>query len=253
MAQLQRYLTLAFSFVAAIQLHAQAPGLAGAESASRHVSVVPLPNPGADYSGLFVINNGQPTPIELKAGVRSKKLQLARGAKEVVLARQSMDSSGKLAYVTAASVPWPEAKSQDALLIIGSAAGTKEIKAMAVDDSPLAFPSETTRLINLTGVTLLAKVNNFQGELKHGAVSAPISYPDLKKLPPNSLARFPFAFAVQPAGGQLQKLGSGFWEAGAGRRSLVIIQPPLDANSKTLRVRTFVDYPAPLVPAPILR
>ena len=253
MAHYQRYLILAVSFFAAVSVRAQQSGAAG-EEAPRSVSIVALVNPGADYSGLFLMSGGQPISLDVKPGMRGAKQVLAKGSRDVVLARQGVDpATGKPAYLPVVSSPWPEAKSQEAILVIGTSAGAKEIKALMIDDSLAAFPIETTRVLNLTGAGLLAKVDTFQGELKHASASGPIPYPDLKKLPPNSLARFPFALAVKPANGDWIKIGSGFWEAATGRRSLVILQPPLEQGSTKIRIRTLVDYPAPPVPVPASR
>lgn len=243
MAFFRRYLIIAAAFCCAGHICAQ-QSASGALATAYQVTLLGLPHPQADYSGLVLLVGDQTLPVDVPPGARGRPLKLVKGAKELTISRQGVDpQTGKSVYKPLATAAWPGEKCRETLLIVGPGSSGGDFKAMALDDSLSAFPAESIRVLNLTGIPLQAKINDFSGELKHAQISQIIAYPDMKKLPPQSVARYPMALAAKSAEGKMLRLYSGYMEAPPITRSFILIQPPLEAGSKKIRVKTITDQP----------
>ncbi|HSI08006.1 MAG TPA: hypothetical protein VK985_05400 [Rariglobus sp.] len=203
----------------------------------------PVPSPAWDK--LFYLAGAKdPVKLTFQNNRRSVPIKPAGAPKPLVFVVENIDpATQKKTYVPVAEAAWPEAASK-ALVVFTVAGGVNpQVQAVAVDDGLKAFPLRSVRFFNTTGVTLLAKAADFQGEVLRG-----ISPSHLYPVPSNNsdiVGVFPLAFAINDSneGAKLLFTGNGdVWPLG---RSLIFILPPAQ-GLKEIQIRVLVD--APLLP-----
>jgi hypothetical protein len=129
------------------------------------------------------------------------------------------------------------------LVVFTVAGGTKpQVQAVAVDDGLKAFPLRSVRFFNTTGVTLLGKAANFQGEVPPG-ISPSHAYP-VPSENPDIVGVFPLAFAINDPKEGAKLLFNGIADAWPLGRSLIFVLPPTP-DSTDIRLRVLVDNPLP--------
>ncbi|MFH1496350.1 MAG: hypothetical protein ABII82_00865 [Verrucomicrobiota bacterium] len=191
---------------------------------------------------LLPIDNRPPVKISLRGNQRSAPVRLTRPQETIVLGVPRPDpESGEITYVPVVKTPWPAGASQ---VLIVLAPGTP-VRAAAFDDGPETFPVRSVRVFNATGVPLLGRIDDFQGDIPPGISD---SHPyTVASDNPNQIGTFPMAFATQDAqGGRLLTESPG--EAWPYGRSLIVLQPPAP-GATDVRMHIIVDAPPPPKPA----
>lgn len=220
-------------------LRAQTSSSAAKEERSFTV-YAPVASPAWDK--LYYLAGAQePVKLSFQNNHRSAPIKPVGAPKPLVFVVESIDpATQKKTYVPVAEAAWPEAASK-ALVVFTVAGGTSpQVQAVAVDDGLKAFPPRSVRFFNTTGVTLLGKVANFQGEVQPG-ISPSHAYP-VPSENPDIVGVFPLAFAINDTqeGAKLLFKGTGdAWPLG---RSLIFVLLPA-SGSTDIRLRVLVDDP----------
>jgi hypothetical protein len=188
----------------------------------------------ADWTGVSYQRSATEAVALTFANQRRSDLHTATG--EIVLfTRERIDPvTQKPARVVVARAPWP-AGVRTALLVFvpRTAAGADgiEFDVLAVDDGAEAFPAETFRVLNLTPVTLLARIGEREAEIKPG-VSPVVRLSDVAA---GGATAVPLALGVRTEKGPLA-LYLGPIEVKPGRRVLALVTPPKTSGARKVRV-----------------
>lgn len=168
------------------------------------------------------------------ANQRRSEVQKASG-ETLVFTRERIDpATGKPVRVAVARAGWPAGVRMALLVFVPRAAAGAdgvEFDVLAMDDGVEAFPAETVRVLNLTPVTLLARVGGREMEFKPGE-SPTVRLADAMAA---GAAAVPLALGMRTETGPLT-LYLGPIEAKAGNRSLALVLPPKVAGSRKVRV-----------------
>ena len=204
----------------------------------------PVPSPAWDR---LYYQEGAKPPVKLsfQNNRRSAPIKSAGAPKPLVFAIESIDPvTQKKIYVPVAEAAWPEAASKTLVLFTASGGASPQVQAIAVDDGIKVFPLRSVRFFNITGVTLLGKAANFQGEVPPG-ISPSHPYP-VPSENPDVVGVFPLALAINDPKEGARLLYSGNSDAWPLGRSLIFVLPPAP-DSTDLRLRVLVDNPLPSV------
>ena len=237
-----RYLTLLAVGVLSIwqvPLRAQTTSPAAKEERSFAV-YAPVASPA--WNKLFYLAGAQdPVKLSFQNNRRSVLIKPSGAPKPLVFAVESIDpSTQKKTYVPVAEAAWPEAASKALVVFTVSGGASPQVQAVAVDDGLKAFPLRSVRFFNTTGVTLLGKAANFQGEVPPG-----ISFSHAYLVPsenPDIVGVFPLAFAINDPTVGARLLFNGTSDAWPSGRSLIFILEPVQGSSD-LQIRMLVDAP----------
>ena len=200
----------------------------------------PVASPAWDK--LFYLARAKdPVKLSFQNNRRSVPVKPVGATKPLVFAVENIDPvTQKKTYVPVAEATWPEAASK-ALVVFTVAGGTSpQVQAVAVDDGLKAFPLRSVRFFNTTGVTLLGKAANFQGEVTSG-ISPSHPY-TVSSENPDIVGVFPLAFAINDPKEGAKLLFNGTSDAWPSGRSMIFILKPAQASTQ-LQFRTLVDAP----------
>lgn len=196
---------------------------------------------GPSAPAFVFLRNDQVVDLPVAKGNRRSDPMPWPGAATLRLAmRNPRPAAGAPVYVPVADLAWPSPNTDRALVVV--VAGPSP-KAFIIDDDVKSFPPNSARVINLTTVPLLVKVNQFTGELAAGKATVAAAYPDVSGLAPGAMVRYPFGLAVRRANEEPLVLNSGFQEGVPGTRTLLVVTPPAQAGSTKVRVRPLIDRP----------
>lgn len=195
------------------------------------------------WDQLYYLQGSKP-PLKLTffSNGRSLPIPLSGAPKPLVFGVERIDpDTRQKTYVPVAEAAWPESTAKALVLFSLSGGASPQVQAVAFDDSLTAFPLRSVRFFNATGVTLFAKVAEFEGEVPPG-ISAPIPYVVKSKIL-TQIDGFPLAIATQDAQGGARLLYDGTASAWPLARTLIVLISPPGSND--LQLRVLVDTPPP--------
>ena len=240
MAHFLRHLTvLAAGLLSFWQAHlrAQTPSVAPKDDRSFTV-YAPVPSPTWDKL-YYLAGAKDPVKLVFQNNRRSTPFKITGTPKPLVFAVENIEpATQKKTYVPVAEAAWPEAASKALVVFTVSGGASPQVQAVAVDDGLKAFPLRSVRFFNTTGVTLLGKAADFQGEVPQG-ISASHPYP-VPSENPDIVGVFPLAFAINDPKEGAKLLFNGNGDAWPSGRSLIFILPPAPSTND-LQFRMLVD------------
>lgn len=214
------------------------PPATPADSAnSRTFSVIAGAN--ADWSQIsYQSASGNYTPLTINRQTRSA-LQAALASGEWELTRTITDPLTKqTTHRVIARTAWPKTVRNALFILIPKAtpdAGGLEFNVIACDDSPIAFPAETARVVNATPATLTGRIGRDQVELPPG-VSKGFSTSEFISTDEEKDTGMPVGLAIHLSDGW-KPLYDAPLSVSAGTRVLIIVLPPKAGGSTRIQVR----------------
>ncbi|RRK01508.1 hypothetical protein Ga0100231_001560 [Opitutaceae bacterium TAV4] len=186
------------------------------------------------------INANDIPMVKLSTNRRSQPIALKKKPIHLVFVAKDGENTQK-PWKPLSEIAWPgQTKNALVLFAVVPSANGKEVRGMPIDDSIDAFPIHSTRILNLTGQELYAKIGNTNIVLPK-LLSNPIPYPPelLKDRDDKSTPRFPLGLAVKQGQDDFKILYRGYTEAWLNARKLLIIRQ--NEKDKTLQVQELVD------------
>jgi len=243
MALLFRYLTLLAVGLLPFRpapLRAQTPSTA--KDVRSFTVYAPVASPAWDKL-FYLAGANDPVKLTFQNNRRSVPTKPAGPPKPLVFAVENTDPvTRKKTYVPVAEAAWPETASKALVVFTVSGGASPQVQAVAVDDGLKAFPLRSVRFFNTTGVVLLAKAADFQGEVPPG-ISPGHPYP-VPSENPDIVGVFPLAFAINDPKEGPKLLFNGTGDAWPSGRSLIFILPPAQGSTEP-QLRILVDAPSP--------
>lgn len=250
MAQFQRSLTLGVVFLAA----ALGSGLsaptspAAAKPAPIAVSAVWLRGQAPDGIELLAaIGESTPLPLAVGGSNRGRPTEFTGSAASVRLLKRPPAPIGGLAAGVPAPAPislgdisWPAGSPKKVLLVLAAPKDASAVKGLALADDETAFPTNTVRLVNFTGVPVLMRLNQTVKPVGAGA-SEVFPYAVLGDAKVKDVPNFPFALA---AGDTV--FFNGRIDSWPNSRTLVLVGP-VPSGGKSPVVQILIDRVAPPV------
>lgn len=175
--------------------------------------------------------------LDFEPNRRSKPIEVANTAAGLSFGFEKIDpKSQEKHFVPAVHVDWPRG-AQKVLVLFEYDPDKKQVRAVAMDDGPNAFPAGSARVYNASGISLLSSIGDFKGSVPLG-LSPSYEY-SLKK------GTYQLAFARNDLEEGPLVVYNHYLYAWPTKRTLAILYPH-KLGEPEMPVRSLVDSPPKL-------